>query len=101
MIDLFSGVTKTGAVVGSLGVIVAGIASTLAFTDLKPVLARDFRIVQAQLEAQIDNLSKAQLLIRFQQLEQKLKFGPLTFDEEQERCRIARVLGYVNVPGCP
>lgn len=73
----------------------------LEYTDLKPVLSRDFRPALAMLEAQIENLSKAQLLIRFQQLDQKLKFNPLTFEEDQERCRIARVLNYVNVPGCP
>lgn len=92
---------QIGASVTALLVITSAAVGALEYTDMKPVLNRDFRSVLAQLEAQIENLSQAQLLIRFQQLEQKLAFAPLSFEEAQERCRIARVLAYVNVPGCP
>lgn len=95
------GILKAAAYVTAIGILLSASVSVLAFTDLKPVLTRDFRPTIAQLEAQIDNLSKAQLLIRFQQLEQKMKFGALTFEELQERCRIVRILNYVSVPGCP
>jgi hypothetical protein len=99
--EKFSGIIKASTIVGALLVLSGATVSALEYTDLKPVLSRDFRPALAQLEAQIENLSNAQLLIRFQQLEQKLKFGALSFEESQERCRIARVLTYVGVPGCP
>lgn len=92
--------TKAAASVTAIGVLLSAAVTILVFTDLKPVLSRDFRPTIAQLQTQIENLSNAQLLIRFQQLEQKMKFEPLNFPEAQERCRIARVLGYVGVPGC-
>jgi ribosomal protein L29 len=92
-------IIKLGAIVTAMVVISGATVKALDYTDLKPVLSRDFRPAIAQLEAQIENLSQAQLLLKFQQLEQKLKFGPLSFEEAQERCRIARVLDY-DVPGC-
>lgn len=54
----------------------------------------------AQLQQQLNEVSKSTLLLRFQFLQsKKASGGGLTFDEEQERCRIAVVLQYVNV-GC-
>lgn len=54
----------------------------------------------AQLQMELQEVSKSTLLLRFQFLQAKKESGGgLSFDEEQERCRIAVVLKYVNV-GC-
>ena len=89
-------ILTTAAVLAACATIIGTTWAALDYTDLRPILSREFRVTQQQLEDQ----SKSILLIRFQLLMQKKKQGLWTFDDQQELCRIARVLGYVGVPGC-
>jgi len=77
------------------------------FTGVRPAMIKELQSVQLQLigdldsaKSQIDQLSNSLLLLQFQDLMKKREYAPLTFIEQQEMCRIARVLGYVGVPGC-
>lgn len=89
-------IIKIAGVVTALSVI-AGTAWAIGdYTELRPVVKREFKMVQAQMES----TNKAILLLQFSILDQKRQQGALTFLETQQYCSIARELGYVNVPGC-
>lgn len=67
-------------------------------TGYRPVIKAEFMTVEQQLE----QMSKSVLLLQFQYLMAKKESGGgLTFDEQQQLCRISYALGFVGVPGCP
>lgn len=92
--------TKTiitaGAVFAAISSMAYGAWAALDYTDLRPVLVKEFRTSQQQLE----EMSKSILLLRFQNLMEARERGGLGFSDQQELCRISRVLGFVGVPGC-
>lgn len=90
-------ILTAGAVVAALSSMSYAAWSALDYTELRPVLIREYRITQQA----IDEIGKSVLLLRFQNLMEAQKRGGLSFADRQELCRIARVLGYVGVPGCP
>jgi hypothetical protein len=86
-----------GAAFGALTTMAFGAWKALDYTELRPALIKELRMSQSSIE----DLSQSVLLIKFQLLREKQKLGNLTFEEQQELCRISRVLGYVGVQGCP
>lgn len=88
------------------------------YTDIRPVIKQEFKeYSEIQAEAASDNLellkglieqqsmSQSQLStslmeLQFQTLTLKRKSGALDWYEEQNRCRIAKKLDYINVDGC-
>ena len=89
-------IITTGAVFAAMSSMAFGAWKALDYTDLRPVLIREYRVSQQQIE----EMSKSILLIRFQNLMEQRERGGLGFADQQELCRIARVLGFVGVPGC-
>jgi len=79
---------------------VAAISGTLWATSdylgVRPVIKREFQEAMNQLQQN----SEAILRIQFENLMAKRKYGELSFDEQQDLCRIAKALKYVGVPGC-
>jgi hypothetical protein len=75
----------------------AGLVWTVAvFADAAPVLTRDLRVVQSQLEQLTDKL----LIIEWQNLQDTLKFRALTPQEQVRLCQVSEGLK-INAPGCP
>ena len=66
------------------------------FTGVRPVYKKEILFVQSE----IDQLTQNQLWIQFNFLMQKRQFGGLTFEEQQQLCKVAKLLNYVGVPGC-
>ena len=66
------------------------------YLAIRPVLKREFQ----QAMVQIEQLSAAMLRVQFDNLMRKREYGGLTFDEQQDLCRISTALEYVGVPGC-
>ena len=92
-----SNILLAGALFGAVSSMGYGTWKVLDYTELRPITLKEYHITQQQL----DGLSNSYLLIRFQILMEKRKQqGLVSFEEQQEICRIARVLGYVGVPGC-
>lgn len=81
---------------------------SMDYIQVRPIIKREFVYSRSEVDernkvltAQLDQANQAILLIQFQLLMQKREYGGLTFAEQQELCRLAYVLGYVGVPGCP
>lgn len=66
------------------------------WAGVRPVIKREFEVLQAQLTQDEQTL----LLLRFQILMQRRQWTVLSFAEQQELCQIAAALQYVGVPGC-
>lgn len=76
---------------------VLGMAWSVAlFADAAPVLSRDLRVVQSQLEQLTDKL----LLIEWDNLQGTMKYRNLSTEEQVRLCQLSRLL-QINAPGCP
>jgi len=102
-------ILTAAALVAAMGVLGGAAWTAGDFTEIRPVLLKEYRIAQAQfqndqlvLQQQVQQVQQVQQLQRFQQLDMKRTFGALNWDEIQERCKIAQALGYVMslVDGC-
>lgn len=98
---------KTAALITALGVIGTAAWGFGDYTGLRPIIKKEYDVAQQQtqldqqmLQQQIENNQQVVLVLQFDQLEQKRKFGFLSFDEIQKRCKIAEALKYVLVDGC-
>ncbi len=93
-------VKKLFIILGSIAGAITGIGTiwaALDWLDVRPVLARELKEVQAQ----IQTLTDKQILIEWSQLDAKLKQnGGLDFQEKQRYCSLSRALGYVGIPEC-
>jgi uncharacterized membrane protein len=77
--------------------------------DRRPVLEYEVKQMADLLDSKLFSIQEQQIEIgkfmnstRFSNLMEKLKVnGTLSFEEQQELCRIARELDYTGIPGCP
>ena len=94
--SIFNVTLEFAKAIGAFTVIGGAALAVANYTELRPIVVKEFKSVQVQIE----ELSKSQLYIQFQWLQEKEKREGLTFDERQTMCRIARVLDFRGIAGC-
>lgn len=105
MIDIVS-LSKTAAAVTSLGGLIWVGADTI---DRRPVLEYEAIKMADLLESKLFKMQEQQVEIiksinssRFWNLiDRKKAQGSLSFEEQQELCRVAKQLNYVGIEDCP
>lgn len=91
---------KYGVAAGAFSSILAVAWPVLSYSELYPILAKSYNIAQVQTDQQLEEMSKAILHLKYMNLLNEKNNGGLSFNDQQEFCRIARVLGYTKAPGC-
>jgi hypothetical protein len=87
-----------GVITGSITTVTAAWLA-MDYTGVRPIVKREF----AQVQEQVDQVTKSILQLRFQTLMLKKQWGDVrewTFADQQELCALSRTLQYVGVPGC-
>jgi len=100
-------IKETAIILAALGAIGTAAWAFGTATGYRPALISELHESESKLvqsdkntEQTLENLSNAMLLIRLQLLMKERELGGLSFQDQQELCRIARILSYVGVPGC-
>ncbi len=89
-------IIQLGAIVAAFVAVGTAAWSAGDYLRIRPVLKSEFELVMNQVQQN----TQAVLRITFDNLTRKREYGGLTFDEQQNLCRIAAALEYVGVPGC-
>lgn len=104
MMSWWQMITTSGSVVAAIGIILGAAYSV----DLGPVLTRDLAKYDREQKEQFkelrtmaENATRLGMVAQFNILyEKKLKCDCLTFQEQQDLCRLARELAYTGIQGC-
>jgi hypothetical protein len=91
-----STILKAAALLAAVTAICGSAWAFMDYTEVRPVMIREFRVAQQQLE----DMSQSVLLLQFQLLLETKKFRELTVEEQIRLCRIAEALKFPGAPGC-
>lgn len=104
-------ISKSMKIVATITALSGGAVATwpvISYSELYPVLAKSYRmdqskllIAQNELKEQLEDVGRTLLHLRYMSLKDEREAkGFLSFNDQQELCRLAKVLDYHPTPGC-
>jgi len=97
-------IITAGAVFGAISSIAYGAWKFGDYTGVRPIIKLEFsKFRDSEFKLAMDQAQQNTLAIvknEFGYLQDKLKYGELTFEEKESRCKAAQILEYTTVEGC-